>query len=86
MFDPVLEQQTPFQFELQFGFGPGLQMASNAVFFLVKSHISSISTLGKVPFSKVLITDLPLLLPIYFIQGEKKKKRKKTQHPNVSHN
>lgn len=41
-------------------------MASNAVFFLVKSHISSIFTLGKVAFSNVLITDLPPLLPMHF--------------------
>lgn len=58
-------------------------MASNAVFFLVKSHISSVSTLGKVAFSKVLFTDLPLLLPIHFMQ---EKTGWKKQHPNVSHN
>lgn len=72
MFDPVLEQQTPLQFELQSGFDPGLQMASNAVFFLVKSHTSSISTSGKVAFSKELISDLPLLPSIHFTQKKKR--------------
>lgn len=31
-------------------------MASNAVFFLVKSHISSISTSGKVAFSLIFLS------------------------------
>lgn len=58
-------------------------MASNAVFFLVKSHISSISTLGKVAFSNVLITDLPLLLPIHFIWEKMEGGEGERTHNNI---
>lgn len=59
-------------------------MASNAVFFLVKSHISSISTLGKVAFSNVLITDLPLLLPMHFIWEKMEGEREGNKHTTTS--